>query len=216
MHRWIGLLVGTGIAATGNANVTSTFDADAEGWGTLNDATSFAWSGTEGNPAGSVSAVDQRQGPIWYFAASSAYLGDQSASLGLDLSWDILGLVGSQTSVTNRADVMLLGGASTNGAAIGIDADVIPQLDEWTPWSVTLGGAGWQSVDLSSGSLSGADVSEATIAAILADLAGVYIRGEYTNGSDSTALDNVSLAVPTPGAISVLVGVGLLTTRRRR
>ena len=206
-------LVVASVGAVASADVSSTFDSDAEGWGILNDATPLAWEAATGNPGGAISASDLRQGPIWYFAASGDYLGDRSLSFGQELSWDIRGVVGSQTSVTNRADVILSGG----GMTIGLDADVLPQLGAWTSWSATLGGAGWRSVNISSGALSGGDVSQSDIANVLSNLTALYIRGEYTNGSDASRLDNVLLrAVPTPGAALVLGVAGIAGTRRRR
>jgi uncharacterized protein (TIGR03382 family) len=52
---------------------------------------------------------------------------------------------------------------------------------------------------------------------VLADLTGMYIRGEYTNGSDATALDNVVLTViPAPGTVGVTALAAVAGLRRRR
>lgn len=191
---------------------TSTFDSDAEGWGTINDARNFTWTDEFGNPGGSIRASDIGNGQIWYYSAPSIFLGDRSSLYGESLNWDILGIVGNQTSV-DRADVMLAGG----GMLIGLDVSVLPLNSDWTSWSALMDeSAGWRSIaSLTSGSLTGGSISEADIRAVLADLSGLYIRGEYTSGGDSTAIDNVSV-VPAPGA-AALLGLGALgATRRKR
>ena len=198
--------------AAGAGVVVSTFDTGDEGWSFLNDARDFAWTDQEGNPAGAITARDRSTGVIWYYAAPTAYLGDQSALLGGTLSWEILGITGNQTTVSGIADVMLVGG----GLSIGINSGVQPVNGTWVASGVTLSDAsGWQLVTLGNGTLSGATVSAADFQMVLANLTGLYIRGEYTSGADATALDNVQL-VPTPGAIVLLGGCGVLGMRRRR
>lgn len=174
--------------------IESTFDADDEGWGTLNDATSFTWTDQLGNPVGAIRANDQAAGQWWYFSASDAYLGDKSSFVGAELSWDLYAVVGSQTD-SGRADVILAGA----DLVIGINVPVQPVIDEWTSWSVLLDPvADWRVVtSTSNGVLSSTEVTEAEFEAVLADLQGLYIRGEFTAGGDAMALDNVRLA-PAP------------------
>lgn len=206
--------VSAGLAATASADVSSTFDTDDEGWSTLNDARDAEWTGDIGNPAGAFTARDRGDGRIWYYAASNAYLGNRSGNLGGAISWDILGINGNQTSISPRADVMLTGG----GLEIGINAGTQPINGTWTSWSVDLlASAGWEYIgSLGNGTLSGNAVTGADFASVLASLDGLYIQGEYTNGGDRTALDNVLLTVPTPGALGVLALGGLVGSRRRR
>lgn len=199
-------------AASASAQIMSTFDTDAEGWGTLNDARDFLHTSALGNQPGAIPANDRGTGAIWYYAASTDYLGDRTGNLGGSLSWDILGITGDQTSISARADVILSGA----GMTIGINVGVQPVNDQWTSWSVMLQADGWRTVsDLSDGDLSATAVSHADFASVLADLDGLYIRGEYTNGSDATALDNVVLTIPAPGAWTV-AGALLLAGRGRR
>lgn len=206
-----GAIAAAMIAGTASATIISTFDNDAEGWGILNDATNFAWSGDIGNPPGAIRATDLAQGPIWYFSASNAYLGNKSGYYGGELSWDISLLVGNH-NLSSRADVMLVGG----GMAIGIDASVDPVNGQWTSWSVALDtSSDWRHVNqLSHGTLTTNAVTAAQFQTVLADLTGLFIRGEYTNGNDAAALDNVML-LPAPGAVTLL-GLGLAARRRRR
>jgi uncharacterized protein (TIGR03382 family) len=206
-------LIVLGLSLPASASASWTFDADAEGWGTLNDAQDFMWDGSIGNPAGAIRARDVRDGRIWYYAAPTADLGVVSNLYGGEISWDILGIQGNQTSITNRADVMLVGA----GLEIGVVLPVQPVNDTWTSWSVLVDAAsGWAHVSsLSSGQFSGTAATEAEIRAVLAGLENLYIRGEFTNGADQTALDNVSF-IPTPGSVAVLGLGGLAVSRRRR
>ncbi len=203
-----------GVAVAGSAAfgaVSSTFDSDDEQWSTLNDAQGFTYDGGLGQPAGAIRARDIGDGRIWYFSAAPKFLGDQSAFVNGSLSWDILGITGSQTSISDRADVMLSGA----GMTLGIDADVQPLNGSWTSWGVTLAAGDWFVVSsVGNGTLSTTAASQADLAMVLGDLDGLYIRGEYTNGSDAAALDNV-LLVPAPAALPLLA-IGAAGLRRRR
>ena len=202
------------VPAGASAAMSWTFDSDSEGWGTLNDARDFAWDGSLGQPAGAVKAVDRGTGILWYFSAPIDQIGDATPFYGALLTWDILGIAGNQTSLPTQADVMLVGG----GIQIGVNVSVSPALGQWTSVEVTLAdGTGWQRVNsLSSGALSATAATAADFQAVLGDLQGFYIRGEYTNtGGDSTALDNVRI-VPAPAAVSMLALSGLAAARRRR
>jgi len=208
----IAAAVSFALAASGaQGGITSTFDADAEGWGTLNDARDFAWDGSIGNPGGAIKATDIGSGQYWYFAASDAYEGDLSAYYGGSLSWELLGITGDQADA-NPAEVMIFGG----GLQIGIDIDYLPTNGSWTGAEVSLFEAGWEIVSSTTGGgLSGTAVTEQQMRDVLADVTGLFIRGEFTTGGDSTALDNVVL-VPGPAVAILPAGFGVLAMRRRR
>lgn len=195
-----------------SADVSWSFDADDMGWSTRNDARDFAWDGSIGQPAGAIRARDVGDGRIWYFSAPAADLGDLSGMYGGTIGWDILGLNGNQNSFSDRADVMLAG----DGLTIGLVTGVAPTTAGWVSTSGQLdASAEWKHVSsLSSGVLSGTAVSEAQLRAVLGDLDAVYIQGEYTNGADESAIDNVSI-VPTPAG-AALLGFGALAAVRRR
>jgi hypothetical protein len=195
------------------ADITSTFDQDVEGWSFFNDARNFIWTDAVGSPPGAIRATDVGDGRIWYFAASSAYLGNMSSFYGGNLSWDIIGLQGSQTSIAGRADVMIAGG----GLTLGLAMNVLPVLNQWTSWQATLStDFDWRVIsDIGDGIVSPTVATEAQIRDVLSDLTGLYIRGEYTNGSDSAGLDNVILT-PSPASWAALGLAGLMGTRRRR
>lgn len=208
---WIVLSV-SALGAQGQ--ISSTFDTSTEGWGVQNDADGFQWEAGLGNPAGSISADDVGNGQYWYFAASDAYLGDRSSYFGGSINWDILGIRGNQTSTTGtRADVMFSG----DGLLIGVNAGVQPVNGQWTSWQVALDTSSpWRVVSaLGSGTMTNTVVTQAQLQGVLSDLTGVYIRGEYTNGSDSTALDNVSM-IPAPASAAVLMMAVAAGNRRRR
>lgn len=198
------------LALSAPAQVSSTFDGDDEGWGTLNDARDFHWTDSVGNPPGAVRATDLADGRIWYFSAPGDYLGDASWSYGGSLRWDMM-LIGADADLSPRADVMLEGG----GLSIGIAAGVNPLRGTWTDWSAAFEETGWRHIDdISGGTLTANPVTQAEMMAVLGDLDGLFIRGEYTNGPDTAALDNVTL-IPAPGA-AALLAVAVFATRRRR
>jgi predicted lipoprotein with Yx(FWY)xxD motif len=192
-------LCATSATLAGGGVIESTFDADEEGWSTLNDATAFTWTDEFGNPVGAIRATDQASGQWWFYSASDAYLGDKSSFLGAQLSWDIYGIAGNQND-DNRADVMLFG----TDLQIGINVPVEPVNGEWTSWSVIFDEvADWRIVSsTSNGTLTSTPATSADIEAVLADLQGLYLRGEYTVGGDSTAIDNVRLAPPPCGDVT--------------
>ena len=210
------VLIGAMIAAVcsaAGASVSWTFDSDAEGWGTLNDAQDFTWDGSIGQPEGAIRARDQRAGDIWYFSAPVSDFGAAERFYGGEVSWDALGIQGNQTSIPGRADVMIIGG----GVAVGLSVNAVPNTTDWTPWSATIDvtSADWRLMsDVNDGDLSSTNATEADVRTALANLTGFYIRGEFTNGSDQSAIDNV-LVVPAPAGVAVL-GLGLTTIRRRR
>lgn len=193
-----------------SAQITSTFDTGDEGWGTINDTSSFGFDGTIGNPPGSIVGDDAVVGDIWYFSAPEKFLGDRSGSFGLSLSWDILGLVGDQ-EIDGPADVILESGDTR----IGLNLDFGPSTETFSSVSVELDADGWEFMDTSVAT-GGDPVDEATFRGVLADLDGLFIRGEYTNFADSAALDNVVLDVPAPAGAGALAAAGLVASRRRR
>ena len=199
--------------AAAHADLFYTFDTDAQGWTSINDTSFHGWDGTLGNPdTGALRGVDRASGAIWYNAAPVADLGDLSGLYTNAISYDILGINGSQSGLSDRADIILSGAAMD----IGINISTQPVNGQWTSWSALVDDtAGWEILSsTSSGTLSGTLVNAAQIQAVLSDVQGLYIRGEYTNGGDSSAIDNVRIA-PAPGTLALL-GLGALAARRRR
>ena len=168
------------IASAGAPAITSSFDADAEGWSTDKDARDFRWEATGGNPGGFVAADDIGTGQYWRFAAPAAYLGDLSAYYAQTLSYQLkqLGTVGT---VTNQSDIDISGAGITLEYRFGVTP-----TDEWTPFSVVIEeGAGWE--------VGGVPATESQIRDVLASVSALTIRGEFRVGADSCALDEVQL-----------------------
>lgn len=201
-------------ATTALADLGYTFDADAQGWGTLNDATGFTWDGTNGSPnPGFIRARDVGTGAIWYFAAPVVDLTNLSNAYGGSISWDVLSITGAQDDFQERADVMLVGG----GLMIGISTGAQPVNGQWTSSSASLHvSSPWMMVSsLANGTLSATAATAGDIQTVLGSLTGLYIQGEYTNGGDAAGIDNVQIVVPAPSA-AALLALGAISQRRRR
>jgi Laminin B (Domain IV) len=205
----------TVISSASFAGVAYAFNDDAQGWGIVNDGTGFMWDGTIGNnELGAIRARDVVSGNIWLFSAPTEDLGDLGGLYNNTISYDILGITGNHTNLGgDRADIILTGA----GLSIGIDAGTQPVNDQWTSASALVSvDADWRIISsFADATLTGSAATQQQIESILADMTGLYIRGEYTNGGDATAIDNVEF-VPTPGALSLLSIAGLLIARRQR
>jgi len=202
------------IASPALAGVTYSFDTDDQGWSVANDGTGFMWDSAIGNNGlGAIRARDVVSGNIWLFSAPTDVQGNLSALYNTSISYDILGITGSHTNLGgDRADIILTGA----GLSIGIDAGTQPVNDQWTSASALVSAdADWKIISaFSDATLSGTLATQQQIESILADLTGLYIRGEYTNGGDATAIDNVNF-VPAPSTLALL-GLSTLGLRRRR
>ncbi len=201
-------------ASTASADLVYTFDTDAQGWGTLNDARNFQWDDAIGSEnLGAIKAVDIGNGQYWYYSAPTIDLGAGVVNMNDTISWDILGITGLHNRTNNYADVMLTG----NGIQIGIDISTQPVNGQWTNWNTTINDtSGWKIISaMGTGTLSATDATMTDIQSVLANLDGFYIRGEYTAGGDSTALDNVNV-VPAPAGLAMFSVIGVALTRRRR
>ena len=132
---------------------------------------------------------------VFAFTAPAAWLGDKSDYLSGTLSFDL-----KQDTDANQyedSEVRLEGG----GLVLHVDAGPNPGTD-WTSYSVALDPTGGWTL----GRFEGAPATRAEIAQVLADLMGVFIRGEYVQGTtgDASNLDNVVLreyAAPPPGPV---------------
>lgn len=203
------------LAATAHAGVAYSFETDAQGWSIANDGTGFTWDDSIGNNGlGAIRARDVVSGNIWLFSAPTEDLGSLSGLYNNSISYDILGITGSHTNLGgDRADVILTGA----GISIGVNFEVQPVNDQWVSASVLVSeSADWRMISsFSDATISATTVSQEDLQAVLADLTGLYIRGEYTNGGDATAIDNVDF-IPSPGALSLLGFGGLVAASRRR
>lgn len=170
--------------ATGQS---STFDSGNEGWTTFGDAASpnATWVANGGNPGGFIRATDLSTGGTWHFVAPSRFTGNKCDAYGNYLRYDqITSDTTNEDLYGDLPDVVLFGA----GLVLVYENDENPNLT-WTHYDVLLReDAGWRL-----NSITGAVPTEAQFRAVLADLDGLRIRGEYRPFDDVGGLDNVVL-----------------------
>lgn len=142
---------------------------------------------------------DRTTGGVTYFVAPRAFLGNQSAALGTDLTFDLMQIYPGSPNQFDSSDVILEGG----GLTVAYDTPDNPSNGSWTSYAVRLEAPGWKL-----NSLSGAQATPEQFAAVLSNLTALRIRAEYQTGADIGHLDNVAL-VPEPSTWAML-GVGLV------
>ena len=161
------------------AQVSSTFNADLEGWLVTGDNSSI-WQSTGGNPGGCLDVNDLATGGMNYAIAPPRYLGDWSTatvadSLSVDYYFDNLG--GGALSLP--AFIISGPGGSASSAA------VYPPELAWTTYTVALDPALWT-------------VSSGDWASILANVTSLRVGGEFVDGSEELQIDNVNLTITPP------------------
>ncbi|QJE98940.1 laminin B domain-containing protein [Luteolibacter luteus] len=180
--------------AIAHAGVGSFFDTDSSGWTAAGDAAAgVEYLPTGGNPGGCVRVKDDAVGGVWYFIAGSQYLGNHADTYGQMLRFDLRQVIVGGANQFASEDVILESGAvrlvydlPTKPPTNGAWANFSIQLSEAAAWKV--------------GSLAGPQATQAQIQAVLANVTGFRIRGEYQTGEDTGYLDNVILGSPvTPG-----------------
>ncbi len=192
----------------------STFDAGPEGWSARGDVEgTLSWSATGGNPGGHAFIDDLTIGGVTYFVAPAAFLGNQAAALGTNLTFDLKQVYPGAANQFDTADVILRGG----GLVLVYDTPQNPANGAWTSYAVPLSAPGWKL-----NSLAGAAASADQLATALSSLTALEIRAEYQTGADVGHLDNVAL-VPEPGTwamlaagLAMLGGVAWRRTPQRR
>ena len=200
------------------ADVSSTFNADAEGWGAVDGiygsygsagtAFSVTYSGSGGKPGGYISATDPSDN-TFAFEAPSAFLGNKSAYYGGSLKFDLKVNLNGVPVWDEGVEVVLASNSLTLTRDIGIN----PPAD-WTSYAFDLTESGWRV-----GGPGGALATQAEFQSVLGNLSRLRIIGEYGNGvAETTSLDNVGL-VQVPELASTAVwtatGLGLFALLRR-
>jgi hypothetical protein len=194
------------------ADVTSTFNADLDGWGAISDiggdiSGSITFESTGGNPGGLIRINDAAIGGTIYWTAPSKFLGDQSGSLGLNLTFDLSVVYTNSADIfdgnTNQfdADVVLEG----NGLTLYYTVAGNPPAPSgaWTPYTVPLTAGSWTKT-----TVTGSAPSASEFASVLGALTALRIRAEFQNGQESDYLDNVVLqAVPEASQIVMIAVV---------
>ncbi len=188
-----------------NAQVSSTFETDADGWTFLNTSTSVpvAYSSTGGNPGGfaSVTYSSNTATTTQNWIAPSKFLGNLLVkSFGMNLKFDMQQSLAGTNSNTN-GDIRIESGSTILVFSLPTKPAVIPAwssysitLDETTPWRM--------------GSTDGALATRAQIKSVMSNVTSIEIRGTYaTNASYVSGLDNVVLEqrtlTPAPFATSL-------------
>ncbi len=173
--------------------VQSTFNSDIDGWSFAGDVQAFGWQGSGGNKGGWLEAVDTSADDTWYFVAPDEFLGDKAGFYDGEISFEL-----KQSTLANQfddEDVIMEGG----GKRLVLDLTGNPGL-AFTQFSVSLNEApNWRL-----GRLDGPAATEADIRAVLSDMTGLQIRGEYVDGDDAGGLDNVVLEAPEGALIGTL------------
>lgn len=189
------------LAQPGSGLAESRFTSSREGWRVDGDVQQGAGVPDHrllgGHPGGHLRATDDVQGGTWYWVAPDKFLGNMAAAYGKSLRFD-------QRQISNMAnqyqapDVVLRG----RSLALIYNTHVNPR-QLWTAYALPLSeSAAWrvvgvdeiftatQSTNHTQG-LRGATRQE--MEAVLGDLRGLLIRGEFEDGADVGYLDNVVL-----------------------
>jgi len=165
-------------------SVSSTFDADTEGWKQTHDGIYPAWDKTQGNPAGSFLVRDGQRGGQFRYAAPEKFLGDKSGCYGWELNFD-LQMSSGGTWYSDAADhVMISDGTLTLRADAGKSPS---RFGGWASYSVPIKESAWVNI------ATNAVATEKEMQTVLGNLTTLTIRGEYSGANTNGWLDNVRI-----------------------
>jgi gliding motility-associated-like protein len=171
------------------AQITSTFDTDAEGWTAIDNisGTDPTHVATGGNPGGFIQVVDGVLGTATYFVAPAKFLGNRSSSFGKLLTFELQVYT---TANSSTAGVRLTGGGITLVKLLTPEFSLPVINPGWSSYSFRLD----ESVAWRLTSTTGPLATNAQIQTALTALSELAINGEYsTSASDAGGLDNVVL-----------------------
>ena len=216
------------------AVIRSTFDVDAQGWGTgrirlgvnpLPDERVF----DRVNYDATRHMIQSSDIHDWNtFRSSPAYAGNQSAFFGGSISYDLQDTQNDAGAIWPNIGIL-----SGSGALIFIQT-LPPATTSLTHYDFVLdSSAGWLKTPFSLASFGFPTASDDDIKAVLRDVVGIWINADWKTGdplgNDDARLDNVCLrdsassctaaavrVVPAPATLALLtLGIGLLGIRQR-
>ncbi len=188
------------LVVSAQAQVTSTFDTDADGWTLVNVndniTATLLHNGSGGNPGGYISAVlPTDSDPAFFWNAPAKFLGNLTySSLGLTLTYSQQQLVTGNNSEFNgnyyeqySPDIIITSG-TTN---IYYHTSPKPALTPaWTTYTVTLDETSpWRTGAWSTDPLA----TRGQIKAALINVTSIRIRGNYNLTANTVGLDDVTL-----------------------
>ncbi len=176
--------------------VTSTFDADSDGWTMVGDVASDGWMATGGDPGGYFQWVDAVTGGEGLYNAPAKFLGDKSAFYGGSITYDLQDTGNNLTG----ADIVLAGGGLTLYYG---DAGTPGITPAWGTLSASLTATGWTTDGTTA-------ATAQQMQTVLANLTSLEIRAEYVNGAESGGLDNVEMST---SSVCFARGTRLATSR---
>jgi hypothetical protein len=177
------------------AVISSTFDADAEGWIGTPGGGSCTWFASGGNPDGHIRCTDISGGPVASGAnAPSKFLGDLSAFDNGSLSVDLATFGGSGATFPNFGRVRISSAVDT---AFFDLATTAPARGTWPTFSAPLTAAEWGKTSLE-------------WMAILADVTEIVVQTDAFDGPDTIGIDNFTIMsqapIPEPGSLALVAG----------
>jgi hypothetical protein len=174
----VGLFLLLSAPTTIQAQVSTTFDSDLEGWQVTGD-NSVTWEATTGNPGGCLSVEDWASGELNLAVASLAYLGDWTSLTDMDsLSVEIFH---SSNDPDDYPPDYIFRIAGPGGSAYALSGPSYqPVKDTWNRYIVAIDSTDWT-------------IESGTWTEILGEVNSLRIWGEFTTGDEICRIDNINL-----------------------
>jgi gliding motility-associated-like protein len=177
------------ISCQAHAQITSTFDTDADGWTALNaNGGEPIYVSTGGNPDGYIRASDGVGGVPTLMVAPSKFLGNRIFSYGQLLHFDLK--VALIPTSSGAGDIRIYGGGTSLFRNV---IAPIPNTTTWTSYSLQL----HEDQIWRVGSIGGPVATKEQMKQVLTSVTAIHISVEYNatiqNSTDIGYLDNVIL-----------------------